>query len=61
MDTLTIDPPIPYLLPPNQPIWIGLAGCGGTGSHIAQSLARLAIHVRERDDPNCQSSPVNTQ
>ena len=48
MHTLTIDPPIPYLVPPNQPIQIGLVGCGGTGSHLAVALARMAYHVRER-------------
>ncbi|MBP1466218.1 ThiF family adenylyltransferase [Candidatus Chloroploca sp. M-50] len=51
MDTLTIDAPIPYLLPPNQPIQIGLVGCGGTGSHLAVALARMASHLRERGDP----------
>ncbi|HMQ30022.1 MAG TPA: PRTRC system ThiF family protein [Chloroflexaceae bacterium] len=51
MQTLTIDQPIPYLVPPNQPIQIGLVGCGGTGSHIAQSLARMAAHRHERGGP----------
>lgn len=51
MHTLTIDQPIPYLVPPNQPIQIGLVGCGGTGSHIAQSLARMAAHRHERGGP----------
>jgi PRTRC genetic system ThiF family protein len=51
MHTLTIDQPIPYLVPPNQPIQIGLVGCGGTGSHIAQSLARIAAHRHERGGP----------
>jgi PRTRC genetic system ThiF family protein len=47
MHTLTIDPALPFLIP-DRPIRIALIGCGGTGSHIAQSLARLAYHVRER-------------
>ncbi|PDW00651.1 ThiF family adenylyltransferase [Candidatus Chloroploca asiatica] len=51
MDTLTIDTPIPYLLPPTQPIQIGLVGCGGTGSHLAVALARMASHLRERGSP----------
>jgi PRTRC genetic system ThiF family protein len=51
MHTLTIDQPIPYLVPPNQPIQIGLVGCGGTGSHIGQSLARMAAHQHERGGP----------
>lgn len=52
MDTLTIDPPVPYLLPPDQPIVLALVGCGGTGSHLAQSLARLAVHVGDRGGPS---------
>lgn len=47
MRSLTIDPPIPYLLPPDRPIHFVLVGCGGTGSHLAQALARLASHVRD--------------
>lgn len=46
MDLLAIDPPIPFLLPA-PPQVIALVGCGGTGSHLAQSLARLVAHVRE--------------
>ena len=51
MQTLTIDQPIPYLVPPNQPIQISLVGCGGTGSHLAVALARMSYHVRERGGP----------
>lgn len=47
MRSLTIDPPIPYLLPADRPIHLLLVGCGGTGSHLAQALARLASHVRD--------------
>ncbi|WP_129677979.1 ThiF family adenylyltransferase [Candidatus Chloroploca sp. Khr17] len=51
MDTLIIDEPIPYLVPSTQPIQIGLVGCGGTGSHLAVALARMASHLRERGSP----------
>jgi PRTRC genetic system ThiF family protein len=51
MRSLTIDPPIPYLLPADRPISILLVGCGGTGSHLAQALARLASHVRDGGGP----------
>lgn len=46
--------PCPYVLPANQPISVCLVGCGGTGSHLALSLARLAVHVRERGGPPLQ-------
>lgn len=46
MHPLIVDPPIPYLLPA-APAAIILVGCGGTGSHIAQSLARLAVHAAD--------------
>ena len=46
MHTLTITPSIPFRIPA-QPLAITLVGCGGTGSHLAQTLARLARHVRE--------------
>lgn len=48
---LTIDPPIPFLLPPEAPIRLVLVGAGGTGSHVLQSLARLAVHVRQQPGP----------
>ena len=51
MQTLSIDPASRFLIPADAPISILLVGCGGTGSHIAQSLARLAYHVRERGGP----------
>ncbi len=51
MHTLTIDLPIPYLIPPDQPIHVALIGCGGTGSHIALSVARTATHLREGGRP----------
>lgn len=59
MQTLTIDPPIPYLVPPNQPIQIGLVGCGGTGSHLAVALARMAYHVREHGGPPLRLSFID--
>lgn len=45
MQTLKIDPIVPYLIPPG-PMRVILVGCGGTGSHLAQSLARLAVHAQ---------------
>lgn len=49
--TLVIDPPVPFVLPPEAPMHIVLVGCGGTGSHLAMSLARLAAHVRSQGRP----------
>lgn len=40
-----IETPAPYALPTDAPLQLILAGAGGTGSHILQSLARLAVHV----------------
>ncbi|MEI8305612.1 MAG: PRTRC system ThiF family protein [Chloroflexales bacterium] len=51
MHTLTVERPVPFVLPPGQPIAICLVGCGGIGSHLAQSLARLSAHVREQSGP----------
>jgi PRTRC genetic system ThiF family protein len=51
MHTLTFDPPLPYLLPADAPVAICLVGCGGTGSHLAQSLARLVVHCRDSGRP----------
>src|SRR5690349_21298269 len=44
MQALTIDPPLPFMLPSDQPIAVALVGCGGTGSHLALTLARIAYH-----------------
>lgn len=54
MQALTIDPPIPFLVPESDEITIALVGCGGTGSHIAQTLARLAAHCRDTNGPSLQ-------
>lgn len=54
MQPLQIDPPIPFVVPPLQTVTIALIGCGGTGSHIAQSLARLASHCRDTNGPDVQ-------
>ena len=51
MQTLTLDPPIPFLLPPDRRVVVALVGCGGTGSHLALTLARLAYHCRESGLP----------
>jgi len=47
MINLHIDPPVPFVLPPG-PLLIVLVGCGGTGSHLAQALARMAWHAQEQ-------------
>lgn len=44
MQTLTIEQPRPFLVPPG-PVHAIVVGAGGTGSHIIQSLARIAAHV----------------
>ena len=45
MQALTIEPPVPFVVR-DGPILAVLIGCGGSGSHIAQALARIAAHVR---------------
>lgn len=52
MQTLVIDPPLPFLLPGLTHVTIALVGCGGTGSHLAQALARLAAHCRDSGGPD---------
>ncbi len=54
MQSLMIETPIPFLLPADRPIQAILVGCGGTGSHIAQSLARIAAHVQQAGLPSLQ-------
>lgn len=46
MQTLTLDPAVPLRIPPDRPLAVTLVGCGGTGSHVATTLARLAHHCR---------------
>lgn len=50
MQTLAINPAIPFVRP-DAPITIVLVGCGGTGSFIANGLARLAAHCRMSGGP----------
>lgn len=52
MIELNIDPAVPFLVPDRPTITVGLVGCGGTGSHIAQALARLAAHCRDSGGPH---------
>jgi PRTRC genetic system ThiF family protein len=47
MQTLMIEQPVPHLVP-NEPLVLVLVGCGGTGSHLAQSLARIVTHAGEQ-------------
>lgn len=51
MINLNIDPAVPFLVPDSDTFTIALVGCGGTGSHIAQGLARLAAHCRDSGGP----------
>lgn len=51
MQTLTIDPAVPFLIPNAPSFTIAVVGCGGTGSHIAQAAARLAAHCRDIGAP----------
>lgn len=43
----TLEKEAPFIVR-GGPITVALVGCGGTGSHIAQALARLAAHLRAR-------------
>lgn len=45
MQHLSIEPIVPFIVRPG-PVTVALIGCGGTGSHIAQSLARIAAHLQ---------------
>lgn len=54
MIELTIDPALPYVIPATPGVTIALVGCGGTGSHLAQSLARLAAHCHDTGGPAVQ-------
>lgn len=54
MQQLTIDPPVPFIVPNTPEITIALVGCGGTGSHIAQALARLSSHCQDTNGPFVQ-------
>lgn len=51
MQTLQIDPPIPFIVPDTTSFTVVLCGCGGTGSHLAYTLARLAAHCRDTGGP----------
>lgn len=48
--SLTIETPATFIVRPG-PVTVALVGCGGTGSHLAQALARIAVHVRAGGDP----------
>lgn len=49
MQSLRIESPSGFVVRPG-PITVCLVGCGGTGSHLAQALARIAAHLRARRD-----------
>jgi PRTRC genetic system ThiF family protein len=51
MQTLSLETPAPFVLPPDAPLLVVLVGAGGTGSHILQSLARLAAHLAQQAGP----------
>lgn len=59
MQALTIDPAVPFLVPESDTFTILLCGCGGTGSHVAQGLARLAAHCRDSGGPQIQLAFVD--
>lgn len=44
MRPLVIEPPVPFLLP-DAPLTVAVVGCGGTGSAVAQHIARIAAHL----------------
>lgn len=50
MQALQITLPTPMLIP-DGPKLVVLVGCGGTGSHIAQALARIASHLQAQGQP----------
>jgi len=54
MSGINIEKPVPLLV--GEPDWfqIVLVGAGGTGSFLAQDLARLAWHARQRHDTRVQ-------
>lgn len=54
MQTLDLTPPIPYLWPIQHAVSIALIGCGGTGSHLAQTLAKIAVHRRSIGGPELE-------
>lgn len=49
MQQLVIEHPAPFVVRAG-PLTVCLVGCGGTGSHVAQALARIAAHMRARRD-----------
>jgi hypothetical protein len=48
MQTLEMEPTYRVVLPAARELTVMLVGLGGTGSALAPSLARLAIHLRGR-------------
>jgi PRTRC genetic system ThiF family protein len=50
MQTLTIDPAVPFGIGA-QAFFITVVGAGGTGSYVVQSLARLMAHCRATGGP----------
>ncbi|HEU4327837.1 MAG TPA: PRTRC system ThiF family protein [Roseiflexaceae bacterium] len=51
MRQLTIDPAVPFVVPPAKSISIVQVGAGGTGSFLLRGLARLARHCRDTGGP----------
>ncbi len=45
--TIMMNKPLTFMLPDNK-IKIALVGCGGTGSFIAQDIARIAYHQKQK-------------
>ena len=46
LPALTAEPAVPYLLP-DGPLNVILVGCGGTGSQLADVLAKIVTQARE--------------
>jgi PRTRC genetic system ThiF family protein len=43
---LDLDPALPFTIN-TENVTLCLVGCGGTGSHIAQTIARMASHIKQ--------------
>lgn len=54
MQHLHIEPVIPFVLAPVDRVALALVGCGGTGSHLAQTIAKLAAHCQQSGGPELE-------
>lgn len=58
MELLQIEPPIPFGIADSS-LSIVVVGCGGTGSHLVQILARLMFDLREKNQRPLQLTLVD--